>query len=216
MANKEKIDYLLLDIRELEKRVAEMRDIDLYPVSFFSETYELTHKLINKLHHLEISQVEMLKREMDAHKSLIESIPHPEAMEQPTIEPVIKQPVASQEQPVVIQEPAVTTTSVPEVEAEVTPTESAVSADKPSISLNEVLEKQNLSDFRKAFSLNDRFRFRRELFDGNEEHMNRVINDLNELHSYEESIAYLQNQLNWGKEDTAVADFIKLIEKRFL
>ncbi len=215
MANKEKIDYLLLDIRELEKRVAEMRDIDLYPVSFFSETYELTHKLINELHHLEISQVEMLKREMEAHRSLIDAIPHPEAMEQPIIEPVIKQPVTSQEQPVVMQEQAVTTTSVPEVEAEVTPIESAVSADKPSISLNEVLEKQNLSDFRKAFSLNDRFRFRRELFDGNEEHMNRVINDLNELHSYEESIAYLQNQLNWGKEDTAVADFIKLIEKRF-
>ena len=35
MANKEKIDYLLLDIRELETLVAGMRDAEVYPVSFF-------------------------------------------------------------------------------------------------------------------------------------------------------------------------------------
>lgn len=34
MANKEKIDYLLLDIRELETLVAGMRDAEVYPVSF--------------------------------------------------------------------------------------------------------------------------------------------------------------------------------------
>ena len=31
MANKEKIDYLLIDIRELEKLVAGMRDAEIYP-----------------------------------------------------------------------------------------------------------------------------------------------------------------------------------------
>ena len=35
MANKEKIDYLLLDIRELETLVAGMRDAEVYPVFFF-------------------------------------------------------------------------------------------------------------------------------------------------------------------------------------
>ena len=38
MANKEKIDYLLLDIRELETLVAGMRDAEVYPVSFFGQT----------------------------------------------------------------------------------------------------------------------------------------------------------------------------------
>ena len=85
-----------------------------------------------------------------------------------------------------------------------------------SISLNDILEKKNLSDFRKAFSLNDRFRFRRELFGGNEEKMNKAISDLNDLSSYEESVTYLNKVLNWNIEDASVADFIKLLEKRFL
>jgi hypothetical protein len=78
-------------------------------------------------------------------------------------------------------------------------------ADKSSISLNDILEKKNLSDFRKAFSLNDRFRFRRELFGGNEEKMNKAISDLNDLSSYEESVTYLNKVLNWNIEDASVA-----------
>ena len=46
MANKEKIDYLLLDIRELETLVAGMRDAEVYPVSFFGQTFDLTHKIL--------------------------------------------------------------------------------------------------------------------------------------------------------------------------
>lgn len=68
----------------------------------------------------------------------------------------------------------------------------------------------------KAFTLNDRFRFRRELFGGDEARMNKAINDLNDLHSYEDSVTYLNNELKWNIEDEAVADFIKLLEKRFL
>ena len=47
MANKEKIDYLLLDIKELETLIAGMRDAEVYPVSFFSQTFNLW-----KLHRL--------------------------------------------------------------------------------------------------------------------------------------------------------------------
>ena len=91
-----------------------------------------------------------------------------------------------------------------------------IPAERPGLFLNDLLEKKNFSDFRKAFSLNDRFRFRRELFGGDEAQMNKVINDLNDLHSYEDSVTYLNNELKWNIEDEAVADFIKLLEKRFL
>ena len=53
MANKEKIDYLLIDIRELEKLVAGMRDAEIYPASFFNQTFQLTHKVLKELHTLE-------------------------------------------------------------------------------------------------------------------------------------------------------------------
>lgn len=244
MANKEKIDYLLLDIRELEKQVAGMRDAEIYPVSFFSQAFELSHKILNDLHLLESAQIEALRRQMEAHEQLIQSIPVRPASECPTVsaqteinrEPTAVETSAQAENP---GQPDRLFTPSPDLEKKLSetfrdelpagsagPTSHAPSsggpvsphtllAEKTGISLNEVLEKQNLSDFRKAFSLNDRFRFRRELFGGNEARMNQAVNDLNELHSYEESVAYLHNELKWNIEDAAVADFVKLLEKRF-
>lgn len=236
MANKEKIDYLLSDIRELEKIIDGMRDADLYPVSFFSQTFELSRKIINDLHCLETEQVEMLHQQMEEHKKLIQSIPMKEAVSYPltvsdhlgqpetalsneSVQPVI--PAKEEVTTVVADQPVKETTIVP-LEEE-TDKETVVSSnpktavlEKTGISLNEILERKNLSDFRKAFSLNDRFRFRRELFGGNEEAMNKTVSALNDIHSYEESIAYLHDKLNWNIEDPSVADFIKLLEKRFL
>lgn len=252
MANKEKIDYLLLDIRELETLVAGMRDAEVYPVSFFSQTFDLTHKILKDLHSLEAAQIEMLRKQMEEHQALIQSIPPSVAAPAETIQepPVIApEPKNIAPEPIpVVPEPAVTeqpeeieatpeevVTEAPREEIPMTeplavkpeplvgPAPPAVevpnkvmTAERAGLFLNDILEKKNLSDFRKAFSLNDRFRFRRELFGGDEARMNKAINDLNEIHSYEDSVTYLNNELKWNIEDEAVADFIKLLEKRFL
>lgn len=258
MANKEKIDYLLLDLKELETLIAGMRDAEVYPVSFFSQTFNLTHKILNDLHSLETAQIEMLREQMEAHQALIQSLPNPVAAPMPVVpeakeetveetvtlpeeepkevvreviiekkeiiieekkpvqpEPINQQPEAAVPEPAVIMQPE--PASVPVVEPK-TATEVLHKSviEKQGVFLSDILEKKNLSDFRKAFSLNDRFRFRRELFGGNEEKMNKAITDLNDIHSYEESVTYLNNELKWNIEDEAVADFIKLLEKRFL
>ena len=233
MANKEKIDYLLLDIRELETLVAGMRDAEVYPVSFFGQTFDLTHKILKDLHALETAQIEMLRKQMEEHQALIQSIPPSVATPVQTVqeasitapapipaepEPVIQEQEIRQElpaeqglsagpEPIPVEEPE---TPAVETSGKVIP------AERPGLFLNDLLEKKNFSDFRKAFSLNDRFRFRRELFGGDDARMNKVINDLNDLHSYEDSVTYLNNELKWNIEDEAVADFIKLLEKRFL
>lgn len=245
MANKEKIDYLLLDLKELETLIAGMRDAEVYPVSFFSQTFNLTHKVLNDLHSLETAQIEMLREQMEAHQALIQSLPNPaaapmpEVQEEPVAETVIvrepevkvevKEPVREiiiekpeiiiEEKKVVqpetvIQAEIITPSAKPEKPAEVH--HNSLTTEKQGVFLSDLLEKKNLSDFRKAFSLNDRFRFRRELFGGDEEKMNKAITDLNDIHSYEESVTYLNNELKWNIEDEAVADFIKLLEKRFL
>lgn len=87
---------------------------------------------------------------------------------------------------------------------------------KSNISLHDILEKKNLSDFRKAFSLNDRFRFKRELFKGDENLMNQVISTLNEIHTLQDSLEYVKTQLRWDMNDETVQDFIKLLDKRFI
>lgn len=83
-------------------------------------------------------------------------------------------------------------------------------------SVNDAMEKRKLSDLRKAFSLNDRFRYRRELFGGNEEVMNKVIMALNNKVSYKESIRFLDEKLHWDFSNPTVKDFIKILEIRFL
>ena len=143
-----------------------------------------------------------------------EEAPQPVAEPEETPRPAVDEPVATPKE----ETPVVTTETQPQ---SVTPTaHEAILTEQPTIksqasSLNDLLERKNLSDFRKAFSLNDRFRFRRELFGGSEELMNQVIADLNEIKSYEASVTYLQNVLNGKGEETAVADFLQLIEKRF-
>lgn len=254
MANKEKIDYLLLDLKELETLIAGMRDAEVYPVSFFSQTFNLTHKVLNDLHSLETAQIEMLREQMEAHQALIQSLPNPAAAPMPIV-PEVQEVQEMQEEPVaetvivrepevkvevkepvreiiiekpeiiieekkvvqpetVIQAEIITSSAKPEKPAEAP--HKPITTEKQGVFLSDLLEKKNLSDFRKAFSLNDRFRFRRELFGGDEEKMNKAITDLNDIHSYEESVAYLNNELKWNIEDEAVADFIKLLEKRFL
>ena len=87
---------------------------------------------------------------------------------------------------------------------------------KSNRSLHELLEKQNMADFRKAFSLNDRFRFRRELFHGDEALMNQVVEDLNQITSLDEALKYINVRLAWDLKEAAAADFVKLLEKRYI
>lgn len=227
MGNKEKIDYLLSDIKELEKLIVGMRDAEVYPVSFFSQTFDLTHKILNDLHELESDQIETLRKQMEEHQALIHSIPRSTAKPLPIIPEIAKQ--EDTEEQVKIENIHITKNIQEESPQEEIRKEEAINeppavksiqpsgiTEKHMVSLHEALEKQNLSDLRKAFSLNDRFYFRKELFNNDEAKMNKVISDLNEIHSYEESITYLNEKFNWDMEDTTVNEFTKLLEKRFL
>ena len=236
MGDKEKMDYLLVDIRELEKLVASMRDAEIYPVSFFSQAYTTTQKIVDNLQSIEADQLALFKEQMEKHRALIKKAERLEAEaalvtqmqeHESTYEPVQEMELPSVEE-LNEEEESVATPAEVTVAAEKTVSEPAASLSSASshtttleqslphsISLNEVIQKKFLADFRKAFSLNDRFRFRRELFGGDEGRMNEAISDLNELQSFEESITYLDKKLKWNVEDEAVADFIKLLEKRF-
>ncbi len=236
MGDKEKMDYLLVDIRELEKLVASMRDAEIYPVSFFSQAYTTTQKIVDNLQSIEADQLALFKEQMEKHRALIKKAERLEAeaalvtqmqeqesnyepvqeMELPSVEELNeeKESVATPAEVTVVAEKTVSepAASLSSASSHATPLEQSL---PHSISLNEVIQKKFLADFRKAFSLNDRFRFRRELFGGDEGRMNEAISDLNELQSFEESITYLDKKLKWNVEDEAVADFIKLLEKRF-
>lgn len=146
----------------------------------------------------------------------VEAEPQPTLLIEQEPEPIAEEqkPVIEEQKPIEEEVKPIAEEAKPAVSHKETPAEPAVAKPQPN-SLNDLLERQHLSDFRKAFSLNDRFRFRRELFSGSETLMNQVIADLNEIKSYEESIAYINKVLHGSVEEEAMADFLQLIEKRF-
>ena len=82
--------------------------------------------------------------------------------------------------------------------------------------IKDAIDKKKVADIRKAFSLNDRFLYRKELFGGSEEAMNKVVTILNNRQSLDESIQFLEQKLHWNLNDPIVKDFVKKLEMRFL
>lgn len=160
---------------------------------------------------VEVAEAEPEKQESEETiENVIVAESNPEEKATETAEETIDIPVKEEE--VTIEE-----TAAPEVRETAAPVIPTVIEERSQpLSLNDVIEKRQLSDFRKAFSLNDRFRFRRELFGNNDEKMNEAIDCLNNKQSYEDSLNYIISELNWNMEDETVADFIKLLERRFV
>lgn len=232
-----RIDNLLIDLHKIEKLLMEMTEAEIYPASLLNQVFTLNLGFLEKLHALEEAQVQLLREQMAEHQRLIDSInrsgvamaePEVKAVDvEPVLEPETR-PEPKPEEPVTskVEEPAIVVAE-PElkpVERQEPPVvQQAPEAHKPvesaatsKISLNDVIEKKSLTDFRKAISLNDWFRFKRDLFKGNEEAINATVQALNGIGSYEEAIAYLNEHARWDPDDPTAADFIKLLEKRFL
>ena len=327
MANNEKLKQIVSNLQILTDLTNSMIDTEIYPVSFFSQAFDLIQKTQNDIHLLEADQVEMFATQMKKHQALILSIhqqmrnisPEKDVQEQPipshisntvqrppnkpkkqnviektkitvtddqdqkkktsffsrlgiskaekneeikkTAVPIIEAPVkitakegaqrAPAEQPVkpvqivapapvetavpppvmaktvvpppthektVVQMPITEKTEIPTPAPPIAKAtiESAPTEPKSPQSLNEPIEKKRLSDLRKAFSLNDRFLYRKELFAGNEDAMNKAISILNSKESFKESITFLEDKLHWDFSNPTVKNFVKILEIRFL
>lgn len=69
-------------------------------------------------------------------------------------------------------------------------------------------------DLRKAFTINDRFRFRRELFGGDDKAMMDVIARLSESQTFADAQAYLDT-LAWDADNEAVGEFKEIVSTFF-
>ena len=103
------------------------------------------------------------------------------------------------EEPVIVEEPVVGT---------------VVKEEEPkSVVLGESLKLS--AGLRHAISLNDSFRFSRELFGGDTELMNRVIEQISVMGSYKTAVAFLSSKVELNEEKEAVNDFLELLKKFF-
>ncbi|WP_455586524.1 hypothetical protein [Bacteroides sp.] len=72
-----------------------------------------------------------------------------------------------------------------------------------------------VTDLRRSISLNDSFRFSRELFNGDSEQMNRAIEQISEMSSLDAAVAFLLSKTNVDEENEAMNDMIELLKKYF-
>ena len=82
--------------------------------------------------------------------------------------------------------------------------------------VDEILHRNLSKNLRKAFSLNDHFRFRRELFSNSEFDMNDALNLVEAMHSFDEAEEYFYDDMGWDRDNEDVADFMEIIRKHFL
>lgn len=68
---------------------------------------------------------------------------------------------------------------------------------------------------RHSISLNDSFRFSRELFKGDTDLMNRVVEQISVMSSYKTAVAFLSSKIEIDEEKEAVVDFLELLKKYF-
>ena len=70
-------------------------------------------------------------------------------------------------------------------------------------------------DFRKMLTLNDKFRFRRELFENSEKLFADALNTIDAMRSFAEAEDYFFNTLEWDKESEEVAEFMSKLKAYF-
>ena len=149
-------------------------------------------------------RLEELQQEVDAVQVTSESVVVKEdeegeiivAEEKPV---VVVTEEGKKEEPAIVEEPVV---------------ETVVKEEEPkSVVLGESLKLS--AGLRHAISLNDSFRFSRELFGGDTELMNRVIEQISVMGSYKTAVAFLSSKVEINEEKEAVNDFLELLKKFF-
>lgn len=73
-----------------------------------------------------------------------------------------------------------------------------------------------ITDLKKAIGLNDRFRFRNDLFNKDEKLMLDTIEALNGLATMSDAKAYLSSRFTWKEDDATVVYFYEILERKFV
>ena len=146
--------------------------------------------------------------------------PEPSVVSEP--EPVVapEPSVVSEPEPTPVDEPESEPVEAPtpapeEVEPEAESEEFEPDPDDQPLTLDEALHRDMTKDLRQAFSLNDRYRYRRELFGNSDSVMNETLNLIEAMHSFDEAEDYFYNDLQWEHDSPEVADFMVIIKNHF-
>lgn len=179
----------------------------------------------------------LLAEEFQALATEEPKVPVAEKLKTPIVEELqapVNEEVSVLKQYVVEEETATEETVEDTVEKAIveTVTEEAVTEESEPVELQEQEEQQKEQEeevkpsvlgesikmtagLRHSISLNDSFRFSRELFGGDVELMNRVVEQMSVMSSYKTASAFLVSKTSAVEESEALNDLLELLKKYF-
>lgn len=86
---------------------------------------------------------------------------------------------------------------------------------EPSMTLDEKLSRQRAQNIFKAFTLNDKFRFRRELFRNSQDEFDETLNVIATMSDFDEAEEYFYNDLCWDPDSDDVKEFMAIVRRHF-
>ena len=206
------MNELINDVNRLKQLVDSVEEEELVSVHFFSEAFDFVHKIQEDLIRLESVQIEKLRKDIEIRQSSLagmkNSLLFVDEERNLTVASAGPLSVDTKNESKTVEKEK--TTSIPiatDSTLEITQTESPMA--------NSNFSQNTAHDIRTLLSLNDRFRFQRELFDSEAENFNHTLDILNTKHSYGEAIEYIRENLKWDEENETVIEFETLLDRYF-
>ena len=196
MSIQDKIEYYLKEIQELEKIVRESQRKEILPLSFFSSSIDILDRLRTGIFEIEAIQLHIMQEHFKKpEKKLYEANEIKETKLTVEVEETGK------------------------IEETVKPVESKTAEENTATVVNvlaDTIGRKINTDFSKSLTLNDRFMFQRDIFNGNSNEMNKAFAELNKFQSLNEVLEFLNNNytITWNS-DSGVA-LKELLDKRFV
>ena len=83
------------------------------------------------------------------------------------------------------------------------------------VRLEDKLSRERAKDIFKAFTLNDKFRFRRELFRNSQDEFEETLDVISQMNTFDEAEEYFYNDLCWDADNEDVKEFMDTVRKHF-
>jgi hypothetical protein len=189
-----KKNSLILEIKNDLNKIRKDLDITLEKLAILESMIELEERLVT------------LKNPV-VESCIVENSEKESVQEEPIKELIVEQ--ESVKEPVVEEQLVIETVVEESTIVEVQITDSVLEESAP---IEEVQEYRNLMS---VIGLNDRFRFRHDLFSNSDDVFRETIQILNTIEKFSQAVDYLNEKFGWDQDDATVVYFYEIIKPKF-
>ena len=199
------------DLNSIKKQV----EVTLAKLEVLEALYKLdvvkVGTLDSSVHDSESQAVELGISSEDVLLNVSEKLEVKEPIVEPEPEPIVEsEPAIEPEQELEQEEVEV------EVEVEVEPTpNSSFLTPNCEVATPNCETPVELRNIMSIIGLNDRFRFRHDLFSDSNDLFKETIEILNTIENFDKAVDYLQGKFKWNEEDATVVYFYEIIKPKF-